>query len=103
MAPWGGDEKLEAAEAEAAEVVGGPLGVEPAPEGCLLPLPAASGLPLFFQGWNPLPTAASASGGGDMDAVLLQSAAIMASGVVWPGWTPRSPGCPGGSCRHQAG
>ena len=62
-------------------------GLAPWCPGCdLLPLPAASGLLLFFQGWNPLPTAASASGGGDMDAVLLHSAAIMARGV------PRRPG-----------
>ena len=64
-----------------------------APEGALDPLPAASGLPLFFQGWNPLPTAASARGGGDIEAVLLHSAAIMARGV------PRSPGC--SVCKYE--
>lgn len=64
-----------------------------APEGALDPLPAASGLPLFFQGWNPLPTAASARGGGDMEAVLLHRAAIMARGV------PRSPGC--SVCKYE--
>lgn len=41
---------------------------------------------LFFQGWNPLPTAASASGGGDLFDNLLHWAANIANGV------PRSDG-----------
>jgi hypothetical protein len=41
---------------------------------------------LFFHGWNPLPTAASARGGGDLLDSLLHCAASIASGV------PRSPG-----------
>lgn len=41
----------------------------------------------FFHGWKPLPTAASANGGGLFDESLLHWAASMASGV------PRSPGC----------
>ena len=56
-----------------------------------LPLPCCmdpdSGLAWpFFQGWNPLPTAASASGGGDMLLSLLHCAASIARGV------PRRPG-----------
>lgn len=42
---------------------------------------------LFFHGWNPLPTAASASGGGDLLESLLHCAASIASGV------PRRLGC----------
>lgn len=42
---------------------------------------------LFFHGWNPLPTAASASGGGDLFESLLHWAASIASGV------PFKPGC----------
>lgn len=41
----------------------------------------------FFQGWKPLPTAASASGGGDFEESLLHWAASIASGV------PRRLGC----------
>ena len=42
----------------------------------------------FFQGWNPLPTAASASGGGDLVESLLHWAASIASGVPRnPGWS----------------
>lgn len=41
----------------------------------------------FFQGWNPLPTAASASGGGLFELNLLHWAANIARGV------PRRPGC----------
>jgi hypothetical protein len=57
----------------------------------LLPLPCCmdpdSGLAWpFFHGWNPLPTAASASGGGDMLLSLLHCAASIARGV------PRRPG-----------
>lgn len=52
----------------------------PPPPGALL-LPAAGELGLFFQGWKPLPTAASASGGGDLFDSLLHWAASMASGV----------------------
>ena len=37
---------------------------------------------LFFQGWKPLPTAASARGGGDLEVSLLHWAASMARGVV---------------------
>ena len=48
---------------------------------------ALPALPLFFHGWNPLPTAASANGGGLFDDNLLHCAASMASGV------PRRPGC----------
>lgn len=36
---------------------------------------------LFFQGWNPFPTAASASGGGDLLDNLLHCAASIANGV----------------------
>jgi hypothetical protein len=36
---------------------------------------------LFFHGWKPLPTAASANGGGDLLDSLLHCAANMASGV----------------------
>lgn len=36
---------------------------------------------LFFQGWKPLPTAASARGGGDLLDNLLHWAANIASGV----------------------
>lgn len=36
---------------------------------------------LFFHGWNPLPTAASAKGGGDLLESLLHCAASMARGV----------------------
>lgn len=43
--------------------------------------PAAGELGLFFHGWKPLPTAASASGGGDLLDSLLHWAASMASGV----------------------
>lgn len=43
---------------------------------------------LFFHGWKPLPTAASASGGGDLLESLLHWAASMASGVPRrPGWS----------------
>lgn len=42
---------------------------------------------LFFHGWKPLPTAASASGGGDLFDSLLHCAASMARGV------PRRLGC----------
>lgn len=42
---------------------------------------------LFFQGWNPLPTAASARGGGDLFDSLLHCAANIANGV------PLRPGC----------
>lgn len=43
---------------------------------------------LFFHGWKPLPTAASASGGGDLLDSLLHWAASMASGVPRrPGWS----------------
>jgi hypothetical protein len=48
--------------------------------------------PDFFHGWNPLPTAASASGGGLFDDNLLHWAANMAKGV------PLNPGC---SCNNQ--
>jgi hypothetical protein len=48
---------------------------------------------LFFHGWNPLPTAASARGGGDLLDSLLHCAASIASGV------PRSPGW---SCNTHA-
>lgn len=41
----------------------------------------------FFQGWKPLPTAASAKGGGLFELSLLHWAASIARGV------PRSPGC----------
>ena len=41
----------------------------------------------FFHGWNPLPTAASAKGGGLLDDSLLHWAANMANGV------PLNPGC----------
>jgi hypothetical protein len=41
---------------------------------------------LFFHGWNPLPTAASARGGGDLLDSLLHCAASIARGV------PLSPG-----------
>ena len=41
----------------------------------------------FFHGWNPLPTAASASGGGLLEESLLHWAANIANGV------PRNPGC----------
>lgn len=47
---------------------------------------------LFFHGWNPLPTAASARGGGDLLDSLLHWAASMASGV------PRRPGWSVGFC-----
>lgn len=56
----------------------------PPPPPTVLPpplLPAAGELGLFFQGWKPLPTAASASGGGDLFDNLLHCAASMASGV----------------------
>jgi hypothetical protein len=43
--------------------------------------------PDFFHGWNPLPTAASANGGGLLDDNLLHWAASMAKGV------PLNPGC----------
>lgn len=46
----------------------------------------------FFQGWNPLPTAASASGGGDLLESLLHCAASIANGV------PRRLGC---SCNEE--
>lgn len=36
---------------------------------------------LFFQGWKPLPTAASAKGGGDLLLNLLHWAASIAKGV----------------------
>lgn len=36
---------------------------------------------LFFQGWNPLPIAASANGGGDLFDNLLHWAASIANGV----------------------
>lgn len=36
---------------------------------------------LFFQGWNPLPIAASANGGGDLFDNLLHWAANIANGV----------------------
>lgn len=36
---------------------------------------------LFFHGWNPFPTAASANGGGDLFDNLLHCAANIASGV----------------------
>ena len=43
---------------------------------------------LFFHGWKPLPTAASASGGGDLLDSLLHCAASIASGVPRrPGWS----------------
>lgn len=42
---------------------------------------------LFFHGWNPLPTAASANGGGDLFDNLLHWAANIANGVL------RKPGC----------
>lgn len=45
---------------------------------------------VFFHGWNPLPTAASANGGGLLDDSLLHCAANMANGV------PLNPGC---SCK----
>ena len=47
---------------------------------------------VFFHGWKPLPTAASASGGGLLDDNLLHCAANMANGV------PLRPGC---SCFHR--
>lgn len=42
---------------------------------------------LFFHGWNPFPTAASANGGGDLLDSLLHCAANIANGV------PRRLGC----------
>ena len=42
---------------------------------------------LFFQGWKPFPTAASARGGGDLLESLLHCAASIAKGV------PRRLGC----------
>lgn len=42
---------------------------------------------LFFHGWKPFPTAASANGGGDLFDNLLHWAASIASGV------PFKPGC----------
>lgn len=43
---------------------------------------------LFFQGWNPLPTAASAKGGGDLLLNLLHWAANIAKGVPLKlGWS----------------
>jgi hypothetical protein len=46
---------------------------------------------LFFHGWKPLPTAASASGGGDLLDSLLHWAASIASGVPRrPGWSCNS-------------
>lgn len=49
---------------------------------------------LFFHGWKPFPTAASANGGGDLFDNLLHWAASMASGV------PFKPGCSWkGNCR----
>lgn len=80
MACWGEVEKE-----DAVLVVGG--GCDPGC--CLVGVDAASGLPPpdFFQGWNPLPTAASASGGGLIELSLLHCAASIARGV------PRSPGC----------
>lgn len=46
---------------------------------------------LFFHGWKPLPTAASASGGGDLLDSLLHCAASIASGVPRrPGWSCNS-------------
>ena len=42
---------------------------------------------LFFHGWKPFPTAASANGGGDLLDNLLHCAASMASGV------PFKPAC----------
>ncbi len=42
---------------------------------------------LFFHGWNPFPTAASASGGGDLLDNLLHCAANIANGE------PFRPGC----------
>lgn len=49
---------------------------------------------LFFHGWKPFPTAASANGGGDLFDNLLHCAASIASGV------PFKPGCSWkGNCR----
>lgn len=49
---------------------------------------------LFFHGWKPFPTAASANGGGDLFDNLLHCAASIASGV------PFRPGCSWkGNCR----
>jgi len=46
---------------------------------------------LFFHGWKPLPTAASASGGGDLLDSLLHCAASIARGVPRrPGWSCNS-------------
>lgn len=51
-------------------------------------LPAAGELGLFFHGWKPLPTAASAKGGGDLLESLLHWAASMARGVPLKlGWS----------------
>lgn len=50
---------------------------------------------LFFHGWKPLPTAASASGGGDLLDNLLHWAASMANGV------PRRLGCSCESTRDK--
>jgi len=50
--------------------------------------PAAGELGLFFHGWKPLPTAASAKGGGDLFESLLHWAANMARGVPLKlGWS----------------
>lgn len=58
----------------------------------MAPEAAAAAALDFFHGWNPLPTAASANGGGLFDDNLLHWAANMANGV------PLNPGC---SCHSK--